>query len=109
MDAVYSSLVLGLNPAVAARVLHCLARLGFTLDHPQLGDRRQLLTGLEEFRQHLGGRLTLTMLKQIGRPVNVHEIDRGLMRRAVEQVRKFGRSRGKKPDGYLLSRRLVRK
>lgn len=92
VDAVYASPALGLDPAEVTRVLLCLARLGFSLDHPQLGDLPQLLAGLEEFRQHLGGRLTLTMLARIGRPVNVHEIDPKLMRRAVEQVRQFAGS-----------------
>jgi 3-dehydroquinate synthase len=92
IDTVYASLALGLPDDDAARVLSCLRRLGFTLDHPQLGDFQQLLTGLEEFRQHLGGRLTLTMLAGIGRPVDVHEVDHKLLRRAVERVRQSARS-----------------
>jgi 3-dehydroquinate synthase len=104
IDTFYASLALGLGPEDAARVLACLSRLGFTLDHPQLADFEQLLSGLEEFRQHLGGRLTLTMLQGIGRPVNVHKIDRTLMRRAVEQVRQFARS----PDGLNESAQQLR-
>jgi 3-dehydroquinate synthase len=92
IDTVYASLALGLDPSVADRVLACLVQLGFALDHPQLGDSTQLLAGLEEFRQHLGGRLTLTMLQGIGQPTEVHEIDRGLMCRAIEQVRQSARS-----------------
>ena len=67
----------------------CLGRLGFALDHPQLGDLPQLLSGLEEFRQHLGGRLTLTMLRGVGQPIDVHDIDRDLMGEAVKQVRQY--------------------
>ena len=92
IDAVYASLALGLDPRDAARVVACLIQLGFLLDHPQLSDLPQLLAGLEEFRQHLGGRLTLTMLQGIGQPVNVHDIDRNLMGRAIEQVRQYARS-----------------
>jgi 3-dehydroquinate synthase len=33
-----------------------------------------VLKGLEEFREHLGGELTLTMLRGIGAGVEVHEI-----------------------------------
>ncbi len=91
IDTVYASLALGLDPASATRVVDCLTQLGFALDHPQLGDLPQLLAGLEEFRQHLGGRLTLTMLRGIGQPMEVHEIDRKLMGRAVEQVRQSAR------------------
>ena len=94
IDTAYASLALGLAPFETARVLDCLTRLGFALDHPQLGDSQQLLTGLEEFRQHLGGRLTLTMLRGIGRPLDIHEVDRQLLCRAIEQVRQVARSPG---------------
>lgn len=89
IDTVYASLALGLPQRDAIAVLACLTQLGFTLDHPQLGDFEALLGGLEEFRQHLGGRLTLTMLRGIGDPIEVHEIDRGLMGRAIEEVRRY--------------------
>src|SRR5258708_31157385 len=36
--------------------------LGFPLGHPALGESELLFAGMEEFRQHLGGELTLTML-----------------------------------------------
>jgi 3-dehydroquinate synthase len=92
IDTAYASLTLGLDPDIASRMMACLTQLGFALDHPQLGDVPQLLSGLEEFRQHLGGRLTLTMLKGVGQPIDVHEIDRDLMGRAINQVRRFARS-----------------
>ena len=109
IDTCYASLALGLDRDDAGRVLACLGRLGFALDHPQLGDFRQLLTGLEEFRQHLGGRLTLTMLRGIGRPVNVHEVDRRLMRRAVQQVRRLAKSLGGPGEDAQRGRRPARR
>ncbi len=87
IDTAYSALSLGLPGADLARVLACLTRLGFVLDHPQLDDFEPLWAGLEEFRQHLGGRLTLTMLRGIGRPVDIHEVDRRLMQWAIRRVR----------------------
>ena len=48
-----------------------------------------LFEGLEQFRQHLGGRLTLTMLPRIGQKIDVHEIDRVQMRAAVERVKAY--------------------
>ena len=89
IDTVYSALALGLPVDDAARVLACFTGLGFALDHPQLADVPRLLTGLEEFREHLGGRLTVSMLPGVGRPCDIHEIDPKLMRRAIEQVRHF--------------------
>lgn len=93
IDTVYSSLAYGLSRFEAARVLDCLSSLGFRLEHPQLGDSEQLLAGLEEFRQHLGGRLTLTMLEGIGRPLDIHQVDYDLLSQAIDQVREIGRSR----------------
>lgn len=93
VDAVYSSLRLGFPETEARRVLDCLARLGLPLSHPALEDSRRLFDGLEEFRQHLGGRLTLTMLRQAGQPVDVHEIDVNAMQQAIRQVIQFSHSR----------------
>ncbi len=86
VDTVYSSLVHGLPAADAARVLHTLRAFGLPLMHEQMLDFDALFAGLEEFRQHLGGRLTLTMLRGVGDPVEVHEVDHAAMRRAIEQV-----------------------
>jgi 3-dehydroquinate synthase len=89
LDTLYSSMALGLAREDADRVIRCLADLGFTLGHPALRDTAGLLEGLEEFRQHLGGRLTLTMLRGVGDPIDVHEIDRTLMRSALETMLSF--------------------
>lgn len=86
VDTVYSALALGLPMDDAHRVLRCLADLGLPLDHPALHETEPLFDGLEEFRQHLGGRLTLTMLRGIGEATEVHEIDYDLMRQAIEHV-----------------------
>lgn len=91
IDSVYSSLAFELPTADALRVLSCLNRLGFDLDDPILQDTETLFSGLEEFRQHLGGRLTLTMLRGLGEPFEVHEVDRDLMCQAIEMVAAFTR------------------
>jgi len=92
IDTVYSSLALGLPRTDAERVLHCMADLGLPLDDPYLHDTHTLFRGLEEFRQHLGGRLTLTMLRGIGDPVDVHEVHRDLMLQAINEVAEYARS-----------------
>ncbi len=89
IDAVYSSLALGLPASDADRILRCLSDLGFSLTDPALHDVELLFDGLEEFRQHLGGRLTLTMLPKIGEPVEVHQINRELMVESITKVRRF--------------------
>ncbi len=58
------------------------------------GHRARSFDGLEEFRQHLGGRLTITMLRGVGEALNVHEVDKRRMIEAIERVRGFVQSRG---------------
>lgn len=91
VDTVYSSLVHGLPQSDGDRVLRCLADLGLPLDHAALHDTEPLFAGLEEFRQHLGGRLTITMLQQVGQAIDVHAIDESAMRTAIETVADFAR------------------
>lgn len=54
--------------------------------HPLLDDTINLFEGLEEFRQHLGGRLTITMLNAPGSPINVHEIDHDAMKESLQEL-----------------------
>lgn len=91
VDTVYSSLVHGLPAEDAQRVLDCLCRLGLPLDHQALHETQPLFDGLEEFRQHLGGRLTVTMLRSVGDAVDVHEVDRDRMLDAIDAVSVFAR------------------
>jgi 3-dehydroquinate synthase len=61
------------------------------MSQPGAGGNWLLLDGLEEFREHLGGELTVTLLAEIGRGVEVHEIDAGLMRKSIlELARRAG-------------------
>ncbi|MCA9049159.1 MAG: 3-dehydroquinate synthase, partial [Planctomycetaceae bacterium] len=87
VDTVYSGMVHGLSSEAVEQVLDCFRQLGLLIHHPVMLRTDELFAGLEEFRQHLGGRLTLTMLEGIGRPVDVHEIDRHAMNAALRAVR----------------------
>jgi 3-dehydroquinate synthase len=79
LDVIYSRNIGLLDGASADRVLALLRRLGFKLFadellHLDADHQPVVLKGLEEFREHLGGPLTLTLLKGIGQGVEVHEI-----------------------------------
>ena len=50
---------------------------------------RVVLRGLEEFREHLGGELTITLITGIGRRVEVHEMDSNVVRDAIEELRDY--------------------
>jgi 3-dehydroquinate synthase len=79
LDVIYSRNIGMLDAASAARILALLRKLGFDLFAHELlrldaEHQPMVLKGLEEFREHLGGQLTLTMLRAIGAGVEVHEI-----------------------------------
>lgn len=87
LDTLYSTRTLGLDHDKAMRVCRAISAIGSSLWCDALDDSAAVLHGLEEFRQHLGGRLTVTMLRDIGDSVNVHEIDADVMRQCIDELR----------------------
>ncbi len=75
-----------LSDADYARICACIKRLGLPTHHPLFVDQDALLRGLDEFREHLGGTLTITMLRGIGRGVEIHELDTALVRAAATEL-----------------------
>mgnify|MGYP001810548947 CR=1 FL=1 len=90
LDTVYAALEGRLDEASAARTLGLLERMGIPVWHPALEEFDALLRGLEEFREHLGGRLTVTLLRGIGAAEDVHAIDAAILKRAVARLRESG-------------------
>ncbi len=88
LDTVYSHLVHGLERSDMLATLQVLSDLQLPLYAPELGTGA-IFDGLEEFRQHLGGRLTVTMLRGVGNCINVHQIDRNAMEKSIQMVREF--------------------
>lgn len=92
LDVTYARLRGMLSAASAGRILELLERLGFELFASELlhtDEQGQLLVvaGLEEFREHLGGELTITLLREIGEGVEVHEMDAVIVARAIDTLR----------------------
>ena len=85
LDVTYARLARLLDGATTGRIIRCLDALGFPLSHPRLADP-DLMAGLEEFREHLGGRLTITLLRAVGEPIDVHAMDATLVRNAAEEL-----------------------
>jgi 3-dehydroquinate synthase len=86
IDVTYAAMMGLLAEAEAARVKDLLLALGFDLWDDAMRETGTLMQGLEEFREHLGGELTITMLRSIGRPVDVHEIDTSVMAEAISSL-----------------------
>jgi len=80
------------TPEFQHRVLKVLHKLGFKLDHPQLDDSAALFAGIEQFRAHLGGALTLTLVAEPGVPFDIHEADFDLITKAIERHRSMVRT-----------------
>ena len=88
LDARYSVLRGLLPPGEEERICFLLEHLGFKLWHPALEKktaegRYAVMEGLRDFREHLGGALTITLLAGIGTGVEVHEMDDGLVLSAI--------------------------
>jgi 3-dehydroquinate synthase len=88
LDVVYSCKLGWLERASSERVLALLEALGFDLFanellHVDAENSLLVLKGLEEFREHLGGELTITLLKAIGEGIEVHEMN---LPRVIEAI-----------------------
>jgi len=88
LDTRYSVLAGLLAAGEEDRVAALLELLGFRLWHPVLEARASdgsnpLLEGLREFREHLGGELTITLLESIGRGIEVHEMSEDRVRHSI--------------------------
>jgi 3-dehydroquinate synthase len=91
LDVIYSRRMGFLDRVSERRILSLLEVLGFDLFanellHVDSENRSILLGGLEEFREHLGGQLTITLLHGIGQGFEVHEIHTAEMLQAVQEL-----------------------
>lgn len=91
LDTLYSARS-GIAPqSLVERVFPVLRGLRLALHHPALDwrdalDQRKVLAGLDEFREHLGGELTLLMLQDIGHGIDVHEVDYALVESCIDEL-----------------------
>jgi 3-dehydroquinate synthase len=92
LDSRYS-VEAGLLPeADFLRIERLVARLGLPRWHdglvaPGRRNRPALFDGLDDFREHLGGDLTITLLRGIGQALDVHEMHEPLIEKALTWMR----------------------
>jgi 3-dehydroquinate synthase len=94
LDTVYSNLSGHLTDTESNRILDLLIKLGFELSHPIMQISKSnsaILSGLEEFREHLGGELTIMLLDGIGSGFEVHHIDNEILINASENLKAYYR------------------
>jgi 3-dehydroquinate synthase len=91
VDLLYSVKIDLLPRETAEEILNLIETVGFEvwsaeLDREERG-RPVILAGLEEFREHLGGRLTITLVPGIGEKLEVHEMDENAILAAISELR----------------------
>ncbi|MGB3296319.1 MAG: 3-dehydroquinate synthase [Phormidesmis sp.] len=90
LDTLYSQLSGLLSVEERDRILTTLQKLGFVLHAPELFSYldqpehpQSLFRGIREFREHLGGQLTVMLLLSIGQGTEVHEVELKHYREAI--------------------------
>ena len=91
LDVIYSRRVRWLAADSAERILKVLEGLGFTLFAAELlqtdaTGTLSVLAGLEEFREHLGGGLAITLLKEVGVGAEASEMKSELVIEAIREL-----------------------
>lgn len=96
LDSTYSYLAGWLAKENWQQILEVFTQLNFQLYVPELAQQMQrpqhpdsIFKGLTEFREHLGGQLTLMMLDKIGTGREIHEVNFTLYRKAIALLKKM--------------------
>lgn len=92
LDSTYSFLTGLLTEAKLQQILNVLVQLEFDITDPiiQINDAQSpILKGLAEFQEHLGGKLTITLLTDLGTGKEVHEMDHQLLIQASAYIANF--------------------
>ncbi|MGH0033629.1 MAG: 3-dehydroquinate synthase [Myxococcota bacterium] len=94
LDSIYSQRTGMIGADELHRILETLVELGFDLQDRALGEL-DIPVALSEFREHLGGDLSITLLAGLGQGVEVDSIDPELMQKSVD----FLLAGGSRPRG----------
>ncbi len=97
LDLYIASRLGKISTAQRDRVCRAMEACGLVLWHPILESKDSqgvlsVLAGLEEFRQHLGGRLTLTLPDGLGRKREVNEMPPALVEEGIRWLRDRARA-----------------
>ncbi|MCZ8155161.1 MAG: 3-dehydroquinate synthase [Leptospira sp.] len=91
IDTVYSNKVGMLSNDSMSSILNLLLSLGFKVYHDALSldSYSHLEKALNEFREHLGGRLTIMLLREVGTSIEIHQIDKEILYESVHFLKKY--------------------
>ena len=92
LDTTYSYLK-GLLPKNQwQRILNTITGVGFQIFIPELlkySNDQSIFKGLDEFQEHLGGNLTIMLLTEIGKGIEVNEVEIIQYKASIELLEKF--------------------
>ena len=96
LDVSYAFEIGFITEELMHRIINVFRTVELPVFHPLLGDgsgmNPDIMKGLSEFREHLGGRLTITLLRDAGEAVDVHEVDEEAYDRAVARLKRIAES-----------------
>ena len=87
LDSTYAYLEGMLSKTSWQRIVTLFSCLDLATYTPELNDTAAIVGGLNEFREHLGGRLTITLLEGIGQGVEVHEMNTETIVQSINLLR----------------------
>jgi 3-dehydroquinate synthase len=97
LDVTYAFLIGMLRQEEWEIILELIQALGFTIFQTELLEKKNnkylIINGLQEFREHLGGELTIMLLDKIGHGVEVHQIDETKMIEAIQVLKSIHESK----------------
>lgn len=93
IDATYSYMIKLLKKNKWKKIIRCMINLNLTLYNDTLLLKKNntylIFAGLEEFREHLGGKLTVTLLKDIGKKIDLHHVNKNTYLKAINLIKKI--------------------
>lgn len=92
LDVVYSHYIGNLTIDEADQILRLLVQIGLPIFHQQLqttDNNTILIDGMNEFREHLGGRLTVVLLEKLGKGKEYHELDVATLAKSLAYLEEF--------------------
>jgi 3-dehydroquinate synthase len=96
LDSTYSYLKGMLTRDELDQIIQVIQAVGFDIYVPEMDTHLEdathpnsLLHGLQEFREHLGGQLTIMLLAGIGQGVEVHEMHDALIIQAIKMLQEM--------------------
>ncbi|HIH2762445.1 MAG TPA: 3-dehydroquinate synthase [Candidatus Azoamicus sp. MARI] len=89
IDSTYSYLIKLLKKNEWKRIIRCMINLHMKIFCELLLKKEkiyEIFNGVEEFREHLGGKLTITLLKAIGEKIDINHINKYIYIKSIKLI-----------------------